>query len=60
MSRALYKMAANYIKSYNNLGYDIETNGEIHILDCLTRVDIRTVFDVGPTRGLYQGMHIAI
>jgi FkbM family methyltransferase len=53
MSRALYKMATEYMKSYNNLDYDIETNGEIHILDCLTRVDIRTVFDVGANEGVY-------
>ena len=46
-------MATNYIKSYNNLDYEIETNGEIHILDCLTRVDIRTVFDVGANEGVY-------
>jgi len=46
-------MATEYIKSYNNLDYDIETNGEIHILDCLTRVDIRTVFDVGANEGAY-------
>src|SRR5262249_51820401 len=53
MSRAIYKMATEYLKSYNNLDYNIETNGEIHILDCLTRVDIRTVFDVGANVGVY-------
>jgi FkbM family methyltransferase len=46
-------MATEYVKAYNNLDYDIETNGERHVLDCLARTNVRTVFDVGANAGAY-------
>jgi FkbM family methyltransferase len=52
-SRVLYKIATEYVKSYNNLDYDIDTNGERHVLDCLKKTNVRTVFDVGANAGAY-------
>jgi FkbM family methyltransferase len=52
-SRFLYKMANEYVKAYNNLDYDIGTNGERYIIDCLAKTDVRTVFDVGANVGSY-------
>jgi FkbM family methyltransferase len=52
-SRMLYRMATEYINAYNNLDYDIETNGERCILDRLAAHDVRTVFDVGANAGTY-------
>jgi FkbM family methyltransferase len=46
-------MATEYIRAYNNWDYDIETNGESFVLDCLARMDVRTVFDVGANDGSY-------
>src|SRR5215468_6670044 len=52
-SRILHTMATEYIKAYHNLDYDIETNGESYVLDCLAGTDVRTVFDVGANEGAY-------
>jgi FkbM family methyltransferase len=52
-SRLLYKAATEYVNAYNNLDYDIETNGEGYVLDRLAGHDVRTVFDVGANAGAY-------
>lgn len=53
LSRAIYKIANIYVKSYNNLNYDMTTNGEHHLLDRLARIGVKTVFDVGANKGDY-------
>jgi FkbM family methyltransferase len=53
VSRALYRMANLYTKTYNNLNYNMDTNGEFYILDCLSKENIKTVFDVGANKGEY-------
>ncbi|MCU4179037.1 FkbM family methyltransferase [Bosea sp. BH3] len=53
VSRALYHAANLYKKTYNNLNYDMETNGEFHVLDKLKKVGVKTIFDVGANKGDY-------
>jgi FkbM family methyltransferase len=53
ISRILYSMASLYTRTYNNLNYDMSTNGEHYVLDCLSRQGIKTVFDVGANKGEY-------
>ncbi len=51
LSLPLYKISRYYVRMYKNLDYDIQTNGEIFILQRLSDFDISTVFDVGANRG---------
>lgn len=53
MSRALFHAANVYVKTYNNLNYDMATNGENHVLNRLSGHDIKVVFDVGANKGEY-------
>jgi len=53
VSKFLYGAAHLYVRTYNNLNYDMETNGEFHLLDRLSTVGIETVFDVGANKGEY-------
>lgn len=53
VSKALYQAANLYVKTYNNLNYDMATNGENAVLDRLSKKDVRVVFDVGANKGEY-------
>ncbi|CAN7550204.1 FkbM family methyltransferase [Bosea sp. LjRoot9] len=53
VSRALYKVANLYKKTYNNLNYDMNTNGEYYLLDRLSTAEMKTVLDVGANKGDY-------
>jgi FkbM family methyltransferase len=53
VSRALYQIANLYKKAYNNLNYDMETNGEYYVLDRLSTTCVNTVLDVGANKGDY-------
>ncbi|MGU3358825.1 FkbM family methyltransferase [Methylobacterium sp. M6A4_1b] len=53
LSTAAYHVAHAYTKSYNNLNYDMKTNGEYHLLDRLARFETKTIFDVGANKGEY-------
>src|ERR1700743_2327954 len=53
LSDTLYTAASVYVRSYKNLNYDMSSNGELHVLDCLSRHHLRTIFDVGANRGDY-------
>ena len=52
-SRFLYSAATIYSRSYKNLDYDMASNGEFLLLDRLSRLDIRIVFDIGANKGDY-------
>lgn len=52
-SRALYQAANLYRKAYNNLNYDMETNGEFNLMRKMEICSINTVFDVGANKGEY-------
>jgi trans-aconitate methyltransferase len=52
-SRLLYSMASVYVLTYKNRNYDMTTNGEYFVLDCLSKQNIKTVFDVGANKGEY-------
>ena len=53
-SRLLYRMANLYAKTYNNLNYNMENNGEYYVLDQLSKaITVKTVFDVGANKGDY-------
>jgi FkbM family methyltransferase len=53
LSRTLYTAASVYVRSYKNLNYDMSSNGELHVLDRLSRHHPRTIVDVGANRGDY-------
>jgi FkbM family methyltransferase len=53
ISRAIFGAANIYVRAAKNLNYDMTSNGELHVLDCLSSFDFRTVFDVGANRGDY-------
>ncbi|MEA3147443.1 MAG: hypothetical protein QOI53_3005 [Verrucomicrobiota bacterium] len=53
ISRVLFRAANLYVKTYKNLNYDMNTNGEYYILDCLKSQAILTVLDVGANKGEY-------
>ncbi len=53
ISRVLFRAANLYVKTYKNLNYDMNTNGEYYVLDCLAKHEIRTVLDVGANKGDY-------
>ncbi|EUB99536.1 methyltransferase FkbM family [Rhizobium sp. CF080] len=53
MSQLLYKAADVYRKTYNNLNYDMKTNGEFYVLDRIASTAPITVFDVGANKGDY-------
>jgi FkbM family methyltransferase len=55
VSRLLYKAADVYRRTYNNLNYDMNTNGEFYVLDRLASTAPTTVFDVGANKGDYTG-----
>jgi FkbM family methyltransferase len=46
-------MASVYVLTYKNRNYDMTTNGEYFVLDCLSKQNIKTVFDVGANKGEY-------
>jgi FkbM family methyltransferase len=51
ISRGLYRAANVYCRAYNNLNYDMQTNGEFYLLGRLSILGIKTVFDVGANKG---------
>jgi FkbM family methyltransferase len=53
VSRIIYQMANLYTKTYNNLNYSMDNNGEYYVLDKLSNTAIETVFDVGANKGDY-------
>ena len=53
LSTALYHTANAYTKSYNNLNYDMKSNGEYRLLDKLARLETKVIFDVGANKGEY-------
>jgi FkbM family methyltransferase len=53
VSRSLYQIANLYRKAYNNLNYNMDTNGEYYLLDKLSTTGVRTVLDVGANKGDY-------
>jgi FkbM family methyltransferase len=53
ISRAAYEAANVYCKAYNNLDYDMKTNGEFALLDRLSKLQVSTIFDVGANKGEY-------
>ncbi len=52
-SRAAYGLSTIYVRAYRNLNYDMATNGELFVLDCFSKQNIRTIFDVGANLGEY-------
>jgi FkbM family methyltransferase len=53
LSTAAYRVANAYARGYNNLNYDMKTNGEYRLLDRLARLETTTIFDVGANKGAY-------
>ncbi len=53
LPNALHDFAMSYVRAYKNLNYDPNTNGEYLLLQRLSALDIKTVFDVGANRGEY-------
>jgi FkbM family methyltransferase len=53
LPEALHDFAMGYVRAYKNLNYDPATNGEYLLLQRLSALDIKTVFDVGANRGEY-------
>lgn len=53
VSRSIYQIANLYRKAYNNLNYDMSTNGEFSLLRKLAKFDFETIMDVGANKGDY-------
>jgi FkbM family methyltransferase len=53
INRALYKVASIYVACYDDASYDIVSNGERTLLQHLSPLDFRVVFDVGASNGEY-------
>jgi len=51
VTKAAALAARRYLDAYENLDYDIETNGELRVLEILRELDPRVVFDVGANVG---------
>jgi FkbM family methyltransferase len=49
--RRVARACASFLKAYHNTDYDFESNGELFVLQCLSRFPIVTVFDVGANIG---------
>ena len=53
-SDVCFSLASIYVRSYNNLNYDMASNGELAILDKLAKSQFSTIFDVGANVGEYS------
>ena len=49
----LYFISCKYKKYYENFSYDFKKNGELNLINKLSKTDIKVVFDVGANVGSY-------
>ena len=47
----IYKFARRFILNYEGFSYSFEKNGEKHLLDALSGININTIFDIGANVG---------
>jgi FkbM family methyltransferase len=51
LNRSMCKVARQYIASYNDFSYDFESNGELKLIQILSKHGLKNVFDVGANIG---------
>ena len=54
--RKLARISRRYLDWYENLSYDMQTNGEGYVLRTLSRFEPRILFDVGANVGEWSGL----
>ena len=47
----IYKKAISYIKSYEEFSYNIKKNGELNLINSLSKLNFKIIFDVGANLG---------
>ena len=47
----IYKKAIRYIKSYEEFSYNIKKNGELNLINNLSKLNFKIIFDVGANLG---------
>lgn len=56
ISRWLRDQAATYLDNYNDFSYEFSQNGESFVIEALSRLEIKTVLDVGANVGNWSRM----